>query len=146
MREESAHLCVFLVVATRTIGRRTEKKAEAGNAEAGNGGDADANMEQDSEISSDEDGDDNAAETGAGDPHLMTRKELRKTFKEHTVDAQAGSCVVVVVALIIVVVVVLLRRRSRAQQNPATRRCSSSTLLASRATRPSWTKRVRSRL
>ena len=79
-------MCVFLVVATRTIGRRTEKKAESGN-----GGDDDADGEEDGESSSDDGGDDVGAESSAGDPHLMTKKELRRAFKEHTVDAQAGS-------------------------------------------------------
>ena len=70
------------LVTARTIGRRTEKKAETPD---DNEGDEDA----DESSSSDDAADDQGGEASAGDPHLMTKKELQRTFKEHTENAQA---------------------------------------------------------
>lgn len=74
------------VVATRTIGRRTERRLEG----AAGAGDVDENNPVDvHSSSSDEDDEEQGAEGSAGDPHLMTKKELQRTFKEHTENAQA---------------------------------------------------------
>ena len=82
-----------LAVVFRTIGRRTEerRKRPAQGNEEGNAqeGDAQEGEEEEESSSSDENGEDAGVEASAGDPHLMTAKELKQTFKEHTVDAQA---------------------------------------------------------
>ena len=80
-----------LAVALRTIGRRTEKKNEAGGAQQAQ---QDNEEEDQQSSSSEDDGEDVGVEASAGDPHLMTKKELKRTFKEHTVDAQAVVTVV----------------------------------------------------
>ena len=74
--------CRRLSTPTRTIGRRAEKKADGADA-------IDKDEVVDVSSSSEDGGDDNEAEHSAGDPHLMTKKELQRTFKEHTENAQA---------------------------------------------------------
>ena len=82
-----------LAVVFRTIGRRTEerRKGPAQGNEEGNAQECEAQEgeEEKESSSSDENGEDAGVEASAGDPHLMTKKELQRTFKEHTVDAQA---------------------------------------------------------
>ena len=75
-------------VVTRTIGRRTEKtEKKVDPALAGQ----DANQDEEEEDSSSDDGGDCEASeaTCSSDLHLMTKKELRRTFKEHTLDERA---------------------------------------------------------